>query len=157
MTPLSGLVDRSWRTGPNVVPGFNGYMATQLTGSAAPGYSSGQAMDAIANLATETLPPGYGFAWSGVSYQEIEAGNQAPVILTFGLVIVFLVLAAQYESWSLPIAVLLSVPFAVLGSLLAIMLRGLTQDVYFQIGLLTLVGLSAKNAILIIEFCIASR
>ncbi|MEX0745843.1 MAG: multidrug efflux RND transporter permease subunit [Phycisphaeraceae bacterium] len=157
MVPLSGLVDVSYRTGPNVVPRFNGFSASQITGAPAPGYSTGEAMAAVDAVAAETLPEGYAFEWSGVSYQEVQAGNQAPIILTFGLVIVFLVLAAQYESWSLPVTVLLSVPFAVLGALLAIMMRGLTQDVYFQIGLLTLVGLSAKNAILIIEFCVTLR
>src|SRR5690606_29322729 len=98
-----------------------------------------------------------GFEWSGASYQEIKAGNQAPIVLAFGMVVVFLVLAAQYERWSLPLAVLLAVPFAIFGALAAIWLRGLNQDIYFQIGLLTLVGLSAKNAILIIEFCVVLR
>ena len=157
MTPLSGLVNMSYRTGPNVVPRFNGFTAAQVTGAPAPGYSSGEAIAAVGEVAAEVLPAGYAFEWSGVTYQEVQAGNQAPVILAFGLLIVFLVLAAQYESWSLPIAVLLAVPFAVLGALLAIMTRGLTQDVYFQIGLLTLIGLSAKNAILIVEFCVAQR
>jgi len=108
-------------------------------------------------LAAKNLPTGYGFEWSGASYQEVKAGNQAPIVLMFGLVVVFLVLAAQYERWSLPLAVLLTVPIAVLGALLAIWLRGQAQDIYFQIGLLTLVGLAAKNAILIVEFCIDLR
>ncbi len=157
MVPLAGLVNLEFRTGPNAVPRFNGFTSTQITGAPAPGRSSGEALSAIASVAAETLPTGYAFEWSGVSYQEVQAGNQAPVILAFGLIIVFLVLAAQYESWSLPVAVLLSVPFAVGGALVAIVLRGLTQDVYFQIGLLTLVGLSAKNAILIVEFCTTLR
>src|SRR5690606_14815235 len=110
------------------------------------------AIDRVTQLAAENLPAGYGFSWSGATYQEIKAGNQAPVVLAFGLVVVFLVLAAQYELWSLPIVVLLAVPTAILGALVAVSVRGLSQDIYFQIGLLTLVGLSAKNAILIVEF-----
>jgi multidrug efflux pump subunit AcrB len=114
-------------------------------------------MQALRKVAAETLPNGYGIEWSGASYQEVKAGNQAPIVLAFGLVVVFLVLAAQYERWSLPVAVLLTVPVAALGALLAIFLRGQAQDIYFQVGLLTLVGLSAKNAILIIEFCVSLR
>jgi len=108
-------------------------------------------------VSAEVLPPGYGYEFSGVSFQEIKAGNQAPRVIGFGLLVVFLVLAAQYEKWSLPLAVLLAVPLGVLGALVAVALRGLTKDIYFQIGLLTLVGLSAKNAILIVEFCIQQR
>src|SRR5690606_13176920 len=154
---LSGVVRTSWRTGPNVVSRFNGFPSVQITGAPAPGRSTGEAMDAIRAVSSDVLPPGYGFEWSGASYQEIKAGNQAPIVLAFGLLVVFLVLAAQYERWSLPIAVLLTVPIAVLGALVAIWLRGQAQDVYFQIGLLTLVGLAAKNALLIAEFCVARR
>ncbi len=157
MVPLSGVVDLSFRVGPNVVSRYNGYPAIEITGVPAEGRSSGEAMAAIRRVAGETLPPSYGFEWSGSSYQEIKAGNQTPVVLGFGLLIVFLVLAAQYERWGLPIAVLLAVPLAVLGALAAVFWRGYTQDIYFQIGVLTLVGLSAKNAILIVEFCVAKR
>ncbi|MBX3404520.1 MAG: multidrug efflux RND transporter permease subunit [Phycisphaeraceae bacterium] len=157
MVPLSGLVQSRLQTGPNVVSRFNGYPAIQITGAPPRGNSTGQAMQALRMVASETLPTGYGIEWSGASYQEVKAGNQAPVVLAFGLVVVFLVLAAQYERWSLPVAVLLTVPVAALGALLAIYLRGQAQDIYFQVGLLTLVGLSAKNAILIIEFCVSLR
>jgi hydrophobe/amphiphile efflux-1 (HAE1) family protein len=156
MVPLSSVVDMKFRAGPNVASRFNGFPAIEITGAAAPGVSSGQAMQAVREVA-QTLPPGYGIEWSGASYQEIKAGNQAPMVLAFGLLVVFLVLAAQYERWTLPVAVLLAVPLAVLGALAAVFLRGFAQDIYFQIGLLTLVGLSAKNAILIVEFCVALR
>lgn len=154
MVPLSGIVEASFRAGPNIVTRFNGFPAVQINGSAASGVSSGEAIDKIARHAEETLPVGYGYEWSGETYQALKAGNQAPIVLAFGLVVVFLVLAAQYERWSLPIVVLLAVPIAVLGAYVAVSMRGLAQDIYFQIGLLTLVGLSAKNAILIVEFCI---
>ena len=154
MVPLSGVVDASFRAGPNIVTRFNGFPSVQINGAPAEGISGGQAIDRIASLADEALPAGYGFEWSGETYQALKAGNQAPIVLGFGLVVVFLVLAAQYERWSLPIVVLLAVPIAVLGAYLAVAFRGLAQDIYFQIGLLTLVGLSAKNAILIVEFCV---
>ncbi len=156
MVPLSGVVTTSMRAGPNVVSRFNGFPAVQITGAPTEGVSSGAAMESIRAVAAETLPPGYAFEWSGASYQEIKAGNQTPVVLAFGLLAVFLVLAAQYERWTMPLAVLLGLPIAVLGALLAVWWRGLVQDIYFQVGLLTLVGLSSKNAILIIEFCMAA-
>ncbi|MEZ6187629.1 MAG: multidrug efflux RND transporter permease subunit [Planctomycetota bacterium] len=155
--PLSAIVDTKWQVGPNVFPRFNGYPAVEVTGSPGAGLSSGQAMEVVREVAAEALPPGYGIEWSSASYQEIKAGNQAPVVLAFGLLIVFLILAAQYERWSLPVAVLLGVPLAVLGALIAVWSRGYAQDIYFQVGLLTLVGLSAKNAILIVEFCAELR
>jgi hypothetical protein len=112
-------------------------------------------MQTVRAVASEVLPAGYGFEWSGASYQEVKAGSQAPLVLGFGLIVVFLVLAAQYERWSLPLAVLLAVPIAVLGALIAIWLRGQAQDIYFQIGLLTRWA-GRKNAILIVEFSVSA-
>ncbi len=157
MVPLSAIVSTSFRAGPNVISRYNGYPAIEITGAPTVGVSSGEAIETLREIAADTLPPGYGIEWSGESYQQIKTGNQAPMVLAFGLLVVFLVLAAQYERWSLPIAVLLVIPIALFGALLAISLRGYTQDIYFQIGQLVLVGLAAKNAILIIEFCVAQR
>ncbi|MDZ4861528.1 MAG: multidrug efflux RND transporter permease subunit [Candidatus Hydrogenedentes bacterium] len=157
MVELSGVLSMHFQSGPNVVSRFNSYPAVQITGAPSPGFSTGQNIERINELALATLPAGYGVGLSGVSYQEESAGSQAPFIIMFGLTIVFLVLAAQYEKWSLPFAVLMAVPFGSLGAVLAVYLRGIDRDIYFQIGLLTLVGLSAKNAILIVEFCTVLR
>ena len=130
---------------------YNGYPAMRIEGAAAPGYSTGQAMAEMEALAAK-LPPGFGVEWTGQSREEKLAGNQAIILYAFAILAVFLALAALYESWSIPLAVILVVPLGVLGVLIGVNLRGLTNDVYFQIGLITIIGLSAKNAILIIEF-----
>ena len=148
MVPLSALVTTSWTTGPDLLPHFNGFPAAKINGNPATGYSSGDAIAAMEETAREILPPGYAFAWSGLAYEEKKSGGTSAIAFVFGLIIVFLVLAAQYESWTLPGAVMSAVPFGVLGALLTNWGRGLANDVYFQIGLLVLIGLGAKNAVL---------
>ncbi len=147
MVPLSAVVDTSWTSGPDTLPHFNGFPAAKIIGGAAEGYSSGQAIAAMEDLAT-SLPPQYTAAWSGLAYDEKQSGGTSMLAFAFGLLIVFLVLAAQYESWTLPGAVMTAIPFGVLGALLVNYIRGLENDVYFQIGLLVLIGLGAKNAVL---------
>jgi multidrug efflux pump len=157
MVPLSAVVKTDYVTGPDLVPHFNGFPAAQVTGSAAPGYSSGDAIKAMEEVAAEVLPQGYGYAWAGMSYEEKQSGGTSTAAFVFGLLIVFLLLAAQFESWSLPGAVMTAVPFGILGALVFNAVRGLENNVYFQIGLLVLIGLGAKNAVLRVAFAIELR
>ncbi len=151
MVPFSAFATSRWETGSPRLERYNGYSAVEIVGEAAPGVSTGTAMTIMEELAQQ-LPNGFGLEWTAMSYQERLSGAQAPALYAISLLVVFLCLAALYESWSIPFAVMLVVPMGVVGSLLAITLRGLENDIYFQVALLTIIGLSAKNAILIVEF-----
>ncbi|WWK93526.1 efflux RND transporter permease subunit [Erwinia aphidicola] len=151
MVPYSAFGSGKWQSGSPRYERFNGVSAVEIMGSPAAGYSSGDAVKAVNQIAA-TLPKGFRVQWHGLSYEEQMSGSQTPALYTISIIMVFLCLAALYESWSIPISVLLVVPLGVLGTILAVLLRGLTNDVFFQVGLLTTVGLAAKNAILIVEF-----
>ncbi len=151
MVPFSTFTTATWQTGSTQLQRYNGFPAMSIAGDAAPGQSTGDAMAEMAKFASQ-LPPGIGYEWTGLSLEEQQAGDQVPLLLGLSLLVVFLLLAALYESWSIPVAVLLVVPLGMLGALLFGLLRGMPMDVYFNIGIITIIGLSAKNAILIVEY-----
>ena len=157
MVPLSSVVKAHWDVGPVSLPRFNGYSAVEIVGNSAPGYSTGQAMQALQNIIDKDLPGGFASDWTGQSYQEILAGNSAMVLLLMSILVVFLCLSALYESWSIPAAVLLVIPLGLLGMVAFCMLTGMPNDIYFKIGLVTVMGLAAKNAILIVEFAVEEQ
>ncbi|HHH44557.1 MAG TPA: hydrophobe/amphiphile efflux-1 family RND transporter, partial [Gammaproteobacteria bacterium] len=157
MVPLGTLIHVDQTVGPQTILRYNLYPTASITGSAAPGYSSGQALNLMEQMAREKLPTSMGFEWTGMSYQEKKVGSEAILIFALAIVLVFLVLSAQYESWTSPAAVIMVVPLAVLGTVVAVMMKGADNNVYTQIGITLLIGLASKNAILIVEFAMQER
>src|SRR5690554_6989575 len=151
MVPLSSFVTLDWTRAPVQQVRYNSYDSIRIGGTAAPGYSTGQAMEEMERLMKE-LPPGFGYDWTGLSYQEIQAGNQTLILMGLAILVVFMLLAALYESWAIPLAVMLAVPLGMLGAVGLSSAMGMANDVYFTVGMVTVIGLAAKNAILIVEF-----
>jgi multidrug efflux pump len=157
MVPLSSVLRGTWKVGPPSIARYNGYAAVNINGQSAPGFSSGEAMNEMARITTEKLPKDFGYAWATQSFQEQLSGAEAPLLFGLSFLVVFLCLAALYESWATPIAVMLVVPVGLIGSILAAWLTGLPNDVFFKVGIITIIGLAAKNAILIVEFALEAQ
>jgi multidrug efflux pump len=157
MIPLSNVVNTQWTMAAPSLTRYNGYEAVDIVGSQAPGKSTGQAMELMKNLIQNDLPHGFGFEWTGQSLQEVVSGEQAPKLFALSILVVFLCLAALYESWSIPVAVMLVVPLGLTGALAATWARGLSNDVFLKVGLITIIGLAVKNAILIVEFAVQEQ
>jgi HAE1 family hydrophobic/amphiphilic exporter-1 len=157
MIPLGSVVDVKTAFGPQVIPRYNLYPSASVSGTAAQGYSSGQAIDVMEQIAQRNLANDMGYEWTGIAYEEKKVGNQAILIFAMAVLLVYLVLAAQYESWLLPAAVILVVPLGLLGVLAAVSLRGFDNNIYTQIGIVLIIALASKNAILIVEFARALR